>query len=42
MYDLNSHYIMIRGKLHEIKNIVSDCESPLHFNDVLKSSIDEG
>lgn len=38
MYDLNSHYIMIRGKLHEIKNIVSDCENPLHFNDVLKSS----
>jgi hypothetical protein len=37
-YDLNNHYIMIRGKLHEIKDIVIDCENPLHFNDVLHSS----
>ncbi len=37
-YDLNSHYIMIRGNLHELKDIVIDCENPLHFNDVLKSS----
>ena len=37
-YDLNSHYVAIRGNLHELRNIVVDCENPLHFNDVLKSS----
>lgn len=37
-YDLNYHYVMIRGELHKINDIVIDCENPLHFNDVLKSS----
>lgn len=37
-YDLNSHYIMIRGKLQPIEEIVIDCKDALHFNDVLKSS----
>lgn len=37
-YDLNDHYVAIRGNLHELRDIVIDCEHPLHFNDVLKSS----
>ena len=38
-YDLNSKYLMMRGKLHAIEDIVIDCDNPLHFNDLLHSSV---
>lgn len=37
-YDLNDEYIVIRGDLHKIRDVVIDCENPLHFNDVLHSN----
>lgn len=37
-YDLLSPYVAIRGKLYQLDELVIDCEDPLHFNDVLRSS----
>ena len=38
-YDLNSRYLMMRGKLYEIDDVVVDPKKPLHFNDLLHSSV---
>lgn len=37
-YDLLHPYVAIRGQLHELTDVVTDCDNPLHFNDVLRSS----
>lgn len=37
-YNLNSQYIMVRGMLHSIHDLVIDGDNSLHFNDVLRSS----
>lgn len=37
-YDLRNEYIMLRGELLNLREVVIDPESPLHFNDILHSS----
>lgn len=37
-YNLNSQYIMVRGMMHSIHDLVIDGDNSLHFNDVLRSS----
>lgn len=36
--DLNDSYVAIRHELYKMKDLVTDCPRPLHFNDLLHSS----
>jgi len=36
--DLHDTVISMNGELYAMKDIVKDCDNPLHFNDILKSS----
>ena len=38
-YDLKNYYVMLRGHLYELPEVVKDAENALHFNDVLRSSV---